>query len=301
MEKIIKEILHNELNEVARSIEEIEGLGTVNKVFDVKGNDADYIIRLNEDLQKEVEYRKEKWCIENAISLRIPSPKVLSIGICNKVFFMVQEKIVGVNGSYSKGEERGLIWENLGRYAAVFQQIKKIEDEKVNENEFHDNWQSRLRYNLNELHENDSLLKKKILSRDEQMMAIKAFASLKTKQFTVGLVHGDLCPRNVMLAEGTVYLLDWGTAEINICPHTEIGIVLMSEEANEGEFHLFLKGLGISVSEFRTMEEEVGILNLLHRLDKYRWATDNCVENIKEYETMVKTTFDKIKMQSFNS
>ena len=49
------------------------------------------------------------------------------------------------------------------------------------------------------------------------------------------MVHGNLCPRNVILSNKEVYLLDWGTAEINVLPHHEIGLVMLAGEASTAE------------------------------------------------------------------
>ncbi|MCB0571013.1 MAG: aminoglycoside phosphotransferase family protein [Phaeodactylibacter sp.] len=288
MEKTIREIIKHELNESIISIRAINGLGSVNKVFDIRTENDEYIIRLNEDRGKELEYQKEKWCIENAAKLGIPSPKVLKTGLHGSISFMIQNKISGANGNHCKPEDKAYIWKNLGNYAAKYHQAGRIEVEAVEEHEFHKNWEARLEYNLRELNEQDSLLKKEILNFEEQQSAKKVLSGLKKVQFKTGLVHGDLCPRNIIFDNGTVFLLDWGTAEINVVPHNEIGIVLMSNEADEGEFDLFLEGLGISSAEYQKIKREIEALNLLHRLDKYRWAEGHQVENIKEYEQKVK-------------
>ena len=55
MKKIIHQIFEHELAEKLYSIEEIKELGYVNHVFDVRGSQTNYIIRLNENLQKRLE------------------------------------------------------------------------------------------------------------------------------------------------------------------------------------------------------------------------------------------------------
>jgi tRNA A-37 threonylcarbamoyl transferase component Bud32 len=294
MEKTIHDIFQENLNEETTSIRKINGYGSVNKVYDIIGKRDKYIIRLNGELNRRLEYPKEKWCIEKAINLGIPSPNVVMIGFHNGIFFMIQNKISGINGKNCKTEDKEYIWTNLGNYAAKYNQISRIEVKEVEENEFHKNWKAKLEYNLHELNEKDSLLKKKVLNHKEQKDAKVVLSGLRNNEFKFGLVHGDICPRNTILAKDTVYLLDWGTAEINVVPHNEIGIVLMSNEANEREFYLFLEGLGISPSGYQKIKEEIDMLNLLHRLDKYRWAEDHQVENIKEYEENVKNTLKTI-------
>lgn len=293
MKKIIQEIFQAELSEKTLAITGIKGFGSVNEVFEVKGEKDEYIIRIN-NVNKRIEYQKERWCIDKVGDLGIPTPEVLRIGVHENSVFMIQKKIDGVNGVRSDPTERAKIWRKLGNYAATYQRINKIEDKEVERNEFHDNWRSRLNYNLNELTIDDSLLKKKVLSSHEQRRIKEILASLEFKDFDTGLVHGDLSPRNVIVNGQTYHLLDWGTAEINIIPHTEIGILLTSEEASSNEFQLFLSGFGISYSEYMKMENEINILNLLIRLDKYRWAEGHRISNIEDYSMNVRKAFDKI-------
>lgn len=294
MEKIIQEIFETELGEVVLAINEIIGLGSVNRVFDVSGNQGDYIIRLYESLDKRLEYEKEKWCIEQVAGLGVPSPQVLSMGFRQETLFMIQGKIPGISGQACERIEKDKIWNALGRYAARFQQISRIENRAIEAKEFHKDWKARLRYNLNELNEEDSLRRNKVLSEAEQNQAKEALMQLENKDFQVGLVHGDLCPRNIIWSSGVVYLLDWGTAEINVVPHIEIGTVLMSKQADPKAFQSFLDGLGISSLRYESMEAEIHCFNLLHHLDKYRWAEGHHVENIKDYENNIRETFDRI-------
>lgn len=223
------------------------------------------------------------------------SPKVIKLGKDNDFVYMIQAKINGVNGKSSSREEKLDIWYKLGVYAKKYQEIKRIEVREFEEHEFHDNWKSRLNYNINELNDQDSLLKNKILSKEVQEKSIGKLLELKGKGLKEGLVHGVTCPRNVIMSNDDVYLLDWGTAEINVSPHIEIGLVLMSKEANEDEFDNFLKGVEMSKTEYAKIEEEILKLNLLYRLDKYRWAESYDIEHIGEYESNIIEAFEKLK------
>jgi fructosamine-3-kinase len=294
MEKIIQEILQSELNEDIHSIQEIDGLGSVNKVFDIKGTYNNYIFRFNETTGKTIEYQKEKWCLDKIPSLGILAPKVLKIGFDRGISYMIQEKIVGRNGKFCSSTEKQEIWKCLGKYARKYQKIKRITNEEVEKNEFHKDWKARLDYNIRRLNENDTLLKNKVLTSKEHQKSKAILTWLKDKDFEVGLVHGDLCPRNVIWSKAGIYLLDWGMAEINVVPHSEIGSVLMSGEANEKEFENFLEGLGILQADYDNMKEEINILNFLQRLDKYRWAESYGIENIIEYEKRIRETLGKI-------
>jgi len=287
VEKIIQEIIQSELGDTPRLTVQIEGLGTVNMVYDINGANGNYIIRLNDDPAKKIEYRKEKWCIEKVASLGVYSPKLLATGMSANVFFMIQEKVPGKNGKLCSSTEKEEIWKTLGQYARKFHEVASIEDKLVNEAEFHDSWRAKLIYNLKELNPKDSLLKKNILSVKEHKWAKQILSTLKLKTFKVGLIHGDLCPRNVIYNEEGVCLLDWGTADISVVPHNELGLISMSKEASEEEFLAFLEGYGISISAYQRIENEIKLVNFLHVLDKYRWAEGYQVENIEEFERNV--------------
>ncbi len=296
MKNIIIEIFSREFSETISSVSEITGLGSVNRVFEIHGRRGEYIIRLNTD-EKKLEYLKENWCLSKIRELGISTPEVLSFGLIENFSFMVQEKVDGINGVNCSIAEKRKIWKKLGNYAKIYQQITSIEEKEVEENEFHKSWKSRLAYNLGELNEEDSLLKKKIFSTVEHKKIRMALSSIELMDFNVGLVHGDLCPRNVILNGDTIYLLDWGTAEINVVPHTEIGILLVSEEASRDEIKYFLKGLGLTRNNYLAIESELKILNLLHRLDKYRWAEGQGISSFEDYTEKIKKTFDRINKE----
>ncbi len=293
MKNIIVEIFDQEFSEIILSVSEIAGFGSVNRVFEIHGTRGEYIIRLNTD-EKKLEYQKENWCISKIRDLGIPTPKVLSYGLVKNSSFMVQEKVSGINGVKCNRRDKIKIWEKLGNYAKIFQQVKRIEENEVEENEFHKSWKSRLEYNLGELNEEDSLVKKKIFSAVEHKKIRTVLSSIESIDFNVGLVHGDLCPRNVISNGDLIYLLDWGTAEINVVPHTEIGVLLLSREASSVELNYFLKGLGLTPNKYMAIDHELKILNLLHRLDKYRWAEGQGISNTEEYTEKIKKTFDQI-------
>ena len=253
-----------------------------------------YILRINKEINKELEFIKEKWCLEKATELKISSPKVLKIGVWNNFPYMIQNKIEGINGSNCTASQKILIWKNLGQFACKFHQVKKIEVPQVELNEFHANWKSKLKYNIEQLDKNDSLLERRVFTKLEHEKVKDILNKLLINNFEEGLVHGDLCPRNTILKNQFITLLDWGTAGINIVPHTEIGIILMENSLKEEEFNAFLEGLNIGHEDYKKIEGEIKMLNLLHRLDKYRWACEYDIENIKDFTTKIRITYEEI-------
>ncbi|MEL7123993.1 MAG: aminoglycoside phosphotransferase family protein [Bacteroidota bacterium] len=297
MSNFINTFLQQVFNKPYYTYHQIEDLGVVNTIYEINGIEEDYILRFNTtDASKTIEYKKEKWCLEQVAKLGIPSPKVLDIGVLNGVPYQLMNKLPGVNGSLCTADQKAEIWEKLGTYTAIFQQIKKMEVEEVLQAEFHKDWKARLHYNIKELHSEDSLLINAIFTEKEHNHIKYLLKSLIGKNFKTGLCHEDLSPRNVMYDEGTIYLLDWGLGEINIVPHTEIGVLATSGDATDEYLHLFLKGLGISDYKHQNIKEEINLLNLLHRLDKYRWAEGNAKEIIGEYERKVRMVYDEITL-----
>ncbi len=297
MKEIVRSIIQNELNSYIESIAEIQGLGSVNRVFEVQCKQENYIVRINEDTHNKWEYAKEKWCIEKVSALGVPVPKVLQIGTIQHYSFMVQNKLEGINGTRSNATQQVKIWRNLGTYAVQYHTIPRIEVPEVEAAEFHKSWKNKLQYNLDQLSEKDSLLQENALTQIEQNQIKFILYHLEKKHFDFGLVHGDLCPRNVIFNPETAFLIDWGTAEINIVPHTEIGIILMETTINHEEFLALLEGMQMTWKMYQAIETEVRMLNVLHRLDKYRWAKDFGVENMDDYEDKLISACEKVNFK----
>lgn len=293
MQALIAHIFLQELQAQITSIEPIIGHGSVNQVYAAQTNGGDFIIRLNTDPDKKIEFQKEKWCLEAVTKLHIPSPQVLAMGTYQDHHYLIQYKLPGINGSQTAPEVQSLIWKRLGEYAAAFHQIEEIEDQGVQEDEFHDDWKARLRYNLGELNEEDSLLAKGVCSAEAHQSMKELLSELSDKSFRSGLIHGDLSPRNVLVDQDKIYLLDWGTAVINIIPHHEIGAMQLNGEASEEDMQAFLEGLEISALQFESIEREIILLNLLHCLDVYRWAEGRNIARIKDYEKQVREAYEK--------
>ncbi|MGB1241875.1 MAG: aminoglycoside phosphotransferase family protein, partial [Chitinophagales bacterium] len=267
-------------------------LGSVNRVFVIDSRSGSYILRLNEE-EKRLEFFKEEYCMKEARGLGLPVPRILKLGMNDGHLFMLQDKIEDVNGSLCDAKQKMKIWGQLGNYAARYQEIPRINVPEIEAKEFHETWKHRLKYNIDELNPKDSLLQMGVLKEKEQAEIKEILTSLLGRNFKTGLVHGDLCPRNTIFDTSVTHLLDWGTAEINVVPHTEIGVLLTQGEANECEFAAFLKGMEISKDTYNAMLPDIRKLNLLYRLDKYRWGFDFKVEDLKDYEEKVMESFEK--------
>lgn len=294
MKEIINQILESELNKAVDSISEIIGLGLVNKVYDVNCKNKSYVVRINPDRNKEFEFWKEKWCMEKASSLDIPSPEVIKVGLIHDLPFMIMNKVEGSNGSKCSQDDQLTIWNRLGEYANKIHGVKQIDELKITTDEFHPNWISKLEYNIGQLTSNDSLLTKNIFRKDEHELCRNLLKNLKEKRFDKGLIHGDLCPRNVIFQNNKIVLLDWGSSKIDIVPHTELGIVQTDNNLNPNEFESFLSGYGLSKHEYGKIEDEISQINFLNSLDLYRWAEGSSFIEIDDYALKLRSTFDNM-------
>lgn len=65
---------------------------------------------------------KEKWCIEQATKVGIPSPRVLSVGVDNETAYMIHSFVIGDNGVESSVSKL-YAWRQLGEYANLISSI----------------------------------------------------------------------------------------------------------------------------------------------------------------------------------
>lgn len=294
MDAILKEILNRELAEPLEALKKIVGLGEVNDVYEVKTIGGNYIVRLNDAISP-VEYPKEAWCLSTVSDLGIPSPYVYGIGRVGNYAYMLEEKLPGLNGKQCSPTEKNLIWKQLGVYAERFNQIPAIDLDSVKAAEFHEDWSARLRYNFSMLNGNDSLLTNGHFSTENHQRSRELLSKLESIDLKSGLVHGDLCPRNTLLHNDTVYLIDWGTAEVNVVPHTSLGLLQLNGECSTDDFQSFLSGYGIKQSEYLAIADEISLLNFLHCLDKYRWAETYARDELPVFIENVLKSFAKLE------
>lgn len=292
---LVEKIIHLKTGQDAIQINPILGYGSVNQIYAVLSKKQDYVVRLNGEDKAKYEFPKEQWCLEAAAKLGIPSPIVLGIGYLEGYSYMLQNRIEGQNGTLCTETENLEIWETLGRYTRSFSALQchgygfKINTNRIAE--FSSSWERHIAYNLSELTPDDPLLKNKVLSKKEQDSIRGIVDSLRKEKFSFGLVHGDLSLRNVIVQRGKVFLLDWGTAAIDVAPHGEFVCLLENNEITTSQMARFLKGLGLDKALYKKMESTIQKLRLLNSLDKYRWALGQPSVSIELYEKKIRKAY----------
>ena len=104
------------------------------------------------------------------------------------------------------------------------------------------------RLNLGELTDRDPLLHLGLLDRDAQAQLRESFTDLTRGPTRLGLCHGDLSLKNVIVDDGSVQVIDWGCAHGHLVPHYDLGVILAESLVEHSpEFVALLDGYGLYV------------------------------------------------------
>lgn len=205
-------------------------------------------------------------------------PEVFEVGMNNNNPYMIMAYIDGKDGDLVDSAIHRIIWRKLGEYARKFNRInvKGFGDKMISDGVFASSWHDFVNYNITSLTADDQMTHKGIISVEESRRLKSLFERLREKNFNFGLIHHDLSLKNTRVSDdGNVYLIDWGSAQVNVVPHMDIAEILHSSlsETSE-EFGLFLDGYGMTLNSYQHIKDEIKQLDLLRRTDKVRWAID---------------------------
>lgn len=276
------------LNEPVAEVTPVIGKGCINKVFIVETVNHKVVIRMSDRGEALDEYHKEAWCIERAAARGVLVPSVISVGRCEENAYTIQSYIAGEDCTDSRASKLGT-WGELGKYARLIHSIavhgfgSKLSD--ITEGDARKSWLRYLESNIDSLTENDPLIKLKVLTPLQSKLIKDVFADLRGREFTFGLIHGDISLRNIIVDKrGRVHLLDWGSAEAGVVPHHDLIEILMMKMVEGGpddaQIGAFLDGYGISPAEFKQMTPELESLLVLRSFNHLRWALDSNVEEL---------------------
>ena len=218
--------------------------------------------------------------------LGVLGPKVFKVGMEENYPYMIISYIEGTHGEEIKEDEQTDVWEKLGEYARKIHSIKVsgYGERMITAGKFDGSWNEYLEYNISSLNSDDKLLTSEFITLEQSEILKNNFLKLKETNFNFGLIHHDLSLKNTIVAPNEdVYLLDWGSAEVNVIPHMDIGEILLSSlDENSVEFKTFLKGYGLEIEEFKKIKPDILRLRLLMCSDKVRWALDRKPELVEQ-------------------
>jgi len=294
--EFITNIIKRYFDEKVINIKEIIGKGFVNRTFLVQTDITTYIIRAREE-DAVAEYHKEKWCMEQAILLNIPTPRVLIIDKFESISFIVTTYVEGINGLESSNADE--IWYYIGYYAKKLHSLPvqgfglKLLDKHngVFIDDFNPTLNKQVDYNISQLTHDDFFLLYSVYDKSDTHDIVNIFEYIKQCNYKIGFNHGDLSRKNTIIDKnGVVTLIDYGCAIVHAVPYFDLtyifGETVKGREPNESMIKSFIKGYGLSNSELEDMKKDIFAVMLLSVFDKTRWAM-NHNDRDKEYYASV--------------
>jgi tRNA A-37 threonylcarbamoyl transferase component Bud32 len=288
-------------DEPIEEISQIIGQGLVNKVFKIRTNSKEVILRFRDETEAFEEYRKEAWCIKQASNLGIPVPEVIKVGKFGETPYMIQSYINGSNGQNDMVDSK-IIWKKLGEYIRSIHSIEirgfgltMIDYENgVFGDSFNPTWIEHIDYNISSITEDDKLISLKVYEKNQLSEIRNIFNELKSKKFKFGLNHSDIALRNTIINnESEIYLIDWGCALAHVVPYYDLLTLFKSKfysgSPSNDELQAFLEGYGISKSEFEELKPNLYSIMLLDAFDKLRWAIDRSPSDIEGFSKYAKS------------
>lgn len=265
--------------------------GSVNTVFVVDTVNQKVVVRMSGRGEAFNEYTKEAWCIERAAARGVSVPSVIGVGRSEGSAHIVQSHIEGEEGRISPLPKL-YIWRELGKYAKLIHSIPVrgfgLELSEITRGDVRKSWLQYLEYNIENLSEDDLLIKLKVLTWPQSKVIKRIFAELRRREFTFGLNHGDISLKNTVVERsGRVSLLDWGSAEAAVVPHHDLIQMLkmrmLEGDPDNDEILAFLEGYGISPVEYQRIMPVLEKLLVLRAFDKLRWALEWNAADVGRY------------------
>jgi aminoglycoside phosphotransferase len=233
------------------------------------------------------EYEKERWCLEQAAAVGVIGPDVFELGRSGEHAYMIQSYMPGENAEDSP-ENLVAVWRELGRYAQLIHSIRLPGEGNIGTDlppcpfsplsvVTSEQWLEEIQEGIDALSESDVLVEGNVYLRMERGTIQEGFEQLKSLPFRSGLNHGDFSLKNaVVCPDGTVGLLDWGTALLHVVPYYELSQIVKkqveSDSPNKEQMLAFLDGYGVSSEDASGILSNATTLLLLRAFSKARWA-----------------------------
>lgn len=296
--EIVSAIVRNYAKEDILEIKQIKDKGQVNDIYVLATSSSKYVVRIDPREATLDRFQKEAWCMGETQRLGVSGAQALDLGTTENHPYMLLSYLEGIDGDEVEKNKQTAIWATLGEYARKIHsvQVTGYGEKMVAAGTFDGSWEQFLGYNISCLDADDKLLALGIITQAQSKILSEIFSRLKNTKFAFGLTHHDLSLKNTRISQdGTVYLLDWGSAEVNIIPHMDIGEILHSSlEESSREFEVFLQNYKISKEKYEEIKPDIEKLRLLSCTDKLRWAIDRKPDLIGHKTTEFKNVLERI-------
>ena len=260
--------------------------GVVNRVFRVSGPHTDWIVRFAVDDQRPDEFPTEMWAARHASDSGVPAPELVAYGHLDARPYLVVEHVEAY-----RDPDPDQAWRWLGRYAARLARVPLDEAPEQVFSRFGRDlplaWRAHLTYNLDALSGWDPLLEDGVYQAGDRDRLRASIERLMEADFSFGLAHGDLAPRNLVLQRPPLppVLLDWGTATTGPAPWTDLQRVYAwttyDRTVTGSALAQFAEACGLSLDEPTTAVLEQ--MSAVRFLDLARWARERRPDLYQEY------------------
>lgn len=260
--------------------------GVVKHVLRVTGDSNDWVVRFPVDRRQPNEFPTEIWVSQRASELGIDTPEVVATGHLDDRPYLVL-RYLAPDGELDTDET----WRWLGHYSAVLANMPL--DGAPGElfsrlgRDLPSAWRSHLHYNLHELSEGDPLINDGVYRHGDLSRLRALLESLESIDFTFGLAHGDLAPRNLISRRppASPVLIDWGTATTGPAPWTDLQHVYVwavhDQTISPEALHHFAAGAGLTTDD--AVMAVLKQMTALRYLDLARWAKERRPELYDQY------------------
>ena len=276
--------------------EQIAEAGLVNEVWLLSSSSDKCVVRLN--LAHPSDRAFQEFSIEAACYEAVGSgigPRVRKIGFFEERAYMVMDYVMG-----ERGEDlaKSQVWQCLG---STLRAVHECCHDQALLNAFDAKepsqpWLKQLTSSIEQLSPSDPLVALGVYSVEDIPNLATRFSSLPLGP--VGLCHGDVSPRNIIVNGDHGTLIDWGCAELTIIPYFDMENAIRDQllDENRGSYDLpsFASGYGWILSEL--VEHEAICLSycVLKSFDLVRWAIDRCPSRTEELAERAKLIWEKV-------
>lgn len=249
--------------------------GSCNAAFVTRSRSGLGVLRLNAD-RDPGEFAKEAWCMARAAEVGVPVAAPLGHGRRGGLNWMLQSHVGDRDGRDLADPLPA--WRFLGDAARRLGRIpvRGFGDEMAGAGAFVGDWGRHLGENLAALDHHPVVA---ALPRTHAALLGARLRALAARAFRIGLCHGDLHPRNVVLGASGPHLIDWGCAHAQVAPQFDLRELLRGHAPEAPEARAFADGLGPGVDAARLFREAESLL-LLTSFDLCRWARDRAPDRL---------------------
>jgi len=278
------------------NIQQIKWKWKVNQVFKIRLWNNDYILRVSKDMPPET-FLKERWCIDKASNVGIPSVQDIKVWSTWSYYYMLYNYIEWLDWNDSSlGKSQ--LWRTLWLYSNKFHWISL---KALKENEFDIIWvevkdyKKLIEYNLSCFWESDPFRILWVLDDDLTKTVESIFLELLHTTYNLWIIHGDLSLKNLIVWNDVISLIDWWSAEISAAPRSDFAEILWCHiEAkdvwypSEDDIFDYFEWYGLSWDIVNSVLLETAKRTILICFDKLRRSIDRKPDRTERYAQRAK-------------